>query len=107
MVRRRGLSALDIAMVCMMISVLLFLSVVVLTSKDGSPVENHAENYIEEVSAGKKYITVELPLSSDIEKLFKEEHYEMYIKLDNKNKVVYKKADKSLKEASGKDNNGN
>ena len=56
--------------------------------------ERQIEEYTKEISSGSRYITIELPISSDVERLLKEENYEIYMKLKENQKIIYKKRDK-------------
>lgn len=49
---------------------------------------------LEKVSVGEKYITVAEPVSDDVAKILKDEHYEAYLKLPDSKKIIYKKIDK-------------
>lgn len=53
--------------------------------------ERQIEEYTKEISSGSRYITIELPISSDTERLLKEENYEIYMKLEESQKIIYKK----------------
>lgn len=59
--------------------------------------EMQVKDLIEEVSTGKKYITVKLPVGENAEKLLKEENYESFIKLGKRNEIIYKKINKETK----------
>ena len=60
--------------------------------------ERQIEEYTKEISSGSRYITIELPISSNVERLLKEENYEIYMKLEENQKIIYKKHDeKKLK----------
>lgn len=63
-------------------------------STPGFKAERQIEEYTKEISSGSRYITVDLPVSSNVERLLKEENYEIYMKLEENQKIIYKKRDK-------------
>lgn len=97
--KRRGMSVIDFLFFAVItVSLFWFAGNIIYIEFYNSRPDVRAEIQLrqcaEKVGSGNDFIFVELPVSYETAKLLKEEHYEVYKELKEKQGVIYKKSDK-------------